>query len=83
MCAHCRSLLSLTSIAGLAGLPQLVVPGATVSEPDGPSLDSAAYSGSSGSSKAGLPVGLGLIGPAWSDEALLDLAVQVFGTDRK
>ncbi|GLC35083.1 hypothetical protein PLESTM_000277700 [Pleodorina starrii] len=45
-------LISLTSIAGLAGLPQVNLPIAQ--------LD-------------GLPVGLGLIGPPGSDEALLEI----------
>ncbi len=46
------NLLSLTSIAGLAGLPQVSIPLAQVE---------------------GLPVGLSIIGPAGSDEALLEL----------
>ncbi|GIL82498.1 hypothetical protein Vretimale_11935 [Volvox reticuliferus] len=45
-------LISLTSIAGLAGLPQVNLPIARVD---------------------GLPVGLGLIGPPGSDEALLEI----------
>ncbi|GIL60005.1 hypothetical protein Vafri_14638, partial [Volvox africanus] len=45
-------LISLTSIAGLAGLPQVNLPLARVD---------------------GLPVGLGLIGPPGSDEALLEI----------
>ncbi|PNW76486.1 hypothetical protein CHLRE_11g467630v5 [Chlamydomonas reinhardtii] len=51
-------LISLTSIAGLAGLPQVNLPIASVD---------------------GLPVGLGLIGPPGSDEALLELAEQLMG----
>ncbi|KAG2432169.1 hypothetical protein HXX76_009089 [Chlamydomonas incerta] len=49
-------LISLTSIAGLAGLPQVNLPIASVD---------------------GLPVGLGLIGPPGSDEALLELTEQL------
>ncbi|KAG2488367.1 hypothetical protein HYH03_013056 [Edaphochlamys debaryana] len=49
-------LISLTSIAGLAGLPQVSLPVASVE---------------------GLPVGLGLIGPPGSDEALLELTEQL------
>ncbi|PNH09034.1 Amidase 1, partial [Tetrabaena socialis] len=51
-------LISLTSIAGLAGLPQVHLPLARVD---------------------GLPVGLGLIGPPGSDEALLELTEGLAG----
>jgi len=50
-----RSMISLTCIAGLAGLPQVSVPLTSV--------------------EGGLPVGLSLIGPPGSDEALLEVAV--------
>ncbi|WIA21527.1 hypothetical protein OEZ85_000727 [Tetradesmus obliquus] len=51
-----KGLLSLTCIAGLAGLPQVTLPLAAVD---------------------GMPVGLSLIGPAGSDEQLLEVAVQL------
>ncbi|EFJ51249.1 hypothetical protein VOLCADRAFT_116484 [Volvox carteri f. nagariensis] len=51
-------LISLTSIAGLAGLPQVSLPIARVD---------------------GLPVGLGLIGPPGSDEALLEITEHLMG----
>ena len=51
-----RRLLSLTSIAGLAGLPQVSIPLARV---------------------GGLPVGLSLIGPPNTDEALMEIAERV------
>lgn len=55
-----NGLLELTCIAGLGGLPQVVLPAARVG--DGSLL---------------LPVGLGILGPRGSDEALLRLAVDV------
>ena len=53
-----RALISLTCMAGLAGLPQVALPAGSVE---------------------GRPVGLGLIGPPGSDEALLELAVGLAG----
>eukprot|EP00877_Chromochloris_zofingiensis_P010601 jgi/Chrzof1/5795/Cz16g16050.t1 len=51
-----RQLMPLTCAAGLAGLPQVSLPVATVD---------------------GLPVGVGLIGPAGSDESLLAISKQL------
>eukprot|EP00879_Flechtneria_rotunda_P028224 GHRR01030314.1.p1 GENE.GHRR01030314.1~~GHRR01030314.1.p1 ORF type:complete len:115 (+),score=42.93 GHRR01030314.1:207-551(+) len=51
-----KAVLSLTCIAGLAGLPQVQLP---IAKDDG------------------LPVGLSFIGPAGSDEQLLDIAVKL------
>ncbi|GFR45104.1 hypothetical protein Agub_g6481 [Astrephomene gubernaculifera] len=68
-------LISLTSLAGLAGLPQLTLPLARVrssmqgEEGQGPAEEE----GQQGL----LPVGLSLIGPPGSDEALLELAEQL------
>ena len=50
------SVMRLTCVAGLGGLPQVSIPAGTVS---------------------GCPAGLSLIGWAGSDEALLDLSVQL------
>ena len=53
-----QGLLSLTCVAGLAGLPQVNLPIAAAE---------------------GCPVGLGLIGPPGSDEALLALTEELMG----
>lgn len=57
-----RRALSLTCVAGLCGLPQVSIPAASVPEE---------------AEGAWLPVGLSLVGPKGSDEALLRAAVDV------
>jgi amidase len=60
-----RRLLSLTCVAGLAGLPQVSLPvGKAVAEDEEGEEEGAPL----------LPVGLSLIGPRGSDEALLEIA---------
>lgn len=56
-----RRALSLTSLAGLNGLPQITIPGLTVGEGEG----------------GRLPVGVSLVGPRGSDEPLLEMAGRV------
>jgi amidase len=62
-----RRLLSLTCVAGLAGLPQVSLPVGLAAPEDGEEEEGGLL----------LPVGLSLIGPRGSDEALLAIAERI------